>query len=360
MILRMHWPGALQRPEFFVAPRYSDFFRLAHDPPRPASSKPPFPRPPSIPSGALAYAVRVPSCSWLGSFGLARRRRQAAIALTFDDGPSESTAELLEILARYHAPASFFQCGAHVRRLPSVASEVASAGHEIGNHSDQRNLAASKSPGFIHRELSAAQDAIENATSIRPRYFRSPYGARWFGLRAAQQRLGLQGVMWSVLALDWKMQTAAVVSRLLQGATGGAILCLHDGRALKHRPDISVTLQAVRELVQKLMEQGFHFEKVIGYLMSSRRTSDRASQSRYRGEPSISPRRRSPPTVPSRSSVLIRLDGINILFAVESEFNINIPDDAARNLRSVRDVIDGIAKLLSAQGDKGNQATATA
>lgn len=42
------------------------------------------------------------------------------------------------------------------------------------------------------------------------------------------------------------------------------------------------------------------------------------------------------------------LDGINILFAVESEFNINIPDEAAQNIRSVRDVIDGIAKLLNA------------
>ncbi len=51
------------------------------------------------------------------------------------------------------------------------------------------------------------------------------------------------------------------------------------------------------------------------------------------------------------------LDGINILFAVESEFNINIPDEAAQNLRSVRDVIDGIAKLL---GDQGNQAAVTA
>jgi len=40
------------------------------------------------------------------------------------------------------------------------------------------------------------------------------------------------------------------------------------------------------------------------------------------------------------------LDGINILFAVESEFNINIPDDAAQNIRSVRDVVDGIAKLI--------------
>ena len=48
------------------------------------------------------------------------------------------------------------------------------------------------------------------------------------------------------------------------------------------------------------------------------------------------------------------LDGINILFAVESEFNINIPDEAAQSLRSVRDVIDGIAKLL--ESGPGNQA----
>ena len=45
------------------------------------------------------------------------------------------------------------------------------------------------------------------------------------------------------------------------------------------------------------------------------------------------------------------LDGINILFAVESEFNINIPDDAAQQIRSVRDVIDGIAKLLESSGN---------
>jgi peptidoglycan/xylan/chitin deacetylase (PgdA/CDA1 family) len=73
-------------------------------------------------------------------------------------------------------------------------------------------------------------------------------------------------VMWTVIALDWKRQAPAVVSRLLHGATPGAILCLHDGRALQHRPDIGVTLQAVREFLPKLMEQGFHFEKVTDIL----------------------------------------------------------------------------------------------
>jgi len=221
-----------------------------------------------VSAGALAYAVRVPSCSWLAPsvYKGCGTDTRPAIALTFDDGPSESTTQLLEILARFRVPATFFQCGANVRRLPAAAREVASAGHEIGNHTHSHPLLALKSASFIQQELSATQEAIEHATGIRPRYFRAPYGARWFGLRAAQKHLGLRGVMWSTIALDWKMQSAAVVSRLLHGATPGAILCLHDGRVLEPRPDIGVTLQAVREILPKLMELGFHFEKVTDIL----------------------------------------------------------------------------------------------
>ena len=45
------------------------------------------------------------------------------------------------------------------------------------------------------------------------------------------------------------------------------------------------------------------------------------------------------------------LDGINILFALESEFDLDIPDDAARKIRSVREMVDGIEKLLAAKPD---------
>jgi peptidoglycan-N-acetylglucosamine deacetylase len=217
-------------------------------------------------AGVLAYAVRVPSCSLLAPSvyrGVGARR---AIALTFDDGPSESTPELLEILARHRAPATFFQIGANVRRLPEIAREIVAAGHEIGNHTDTHPLLALKSPGLIGRELAAAQETIQRATGQLPRYFRAPYGVRWFGLRQAQQRLSLSGVMWSTIALDWKRRTPAVVSRLIGGAAPGAILCLHDGRVLQHHPNIGVTLQAVRELLPKLMEQGFRFEKVTDIL----------------------------------------------------------------------------------------------
>jgi acyl carrier protein len=41
------------------------------------------------------------------------------------------------------------------------------------------------------------------------------------------------------------------------------------------------------------------------------------------------------------------LDGINIVFAIENEFNINVPDDAAKSLRSVSDVASGVEKLIA-------------
>jgi peptidoglycan/xylan/chitin deacetylase (PgdA/CDA1 family) len=220
----------------------------------------------SASAGVLAYGVRVPSASLLAPSVCRGVVTRPAIALTFDDGPSESTPRLLEILARSSAPATFFQCGANVRRLPDIARQVAAAGHEIGNHTDTHPMLHFKSRDYIDREVTAAQETIVRITGTRPRFFRAPYGVRWFGLREVQRRLDLTGVMWTTLAMDWKRPLEQVVSRLMRGAANGAILCLHDGRALQPRPDVRVTLEAVRAVLPKLMEQGFHFEKVTDIL----------------------------------------------------------------------------------------------
>lgn len=185
-----------------------------------------------------------------------------SVALTFDDGPSDSTPELLEILDRHHAKATFFQCGCHVRRLPAVAREVAASGHEIGNHSDTHPAFHFRSGAFILEELTRAQRSIADVTNVQPRLFRAPYGVRWFGMRSAQRQLGLLGVMWTTIGRDWMDQAPAVEARLLRGAFPGAIFCLHDGRETQERPDISATLQAVRRVVPALLDQGYHFETV--------------------------------------------------------------------------------------------------
>jgi len=217
-------------------------------------------------AGVMAYAVRVPWSSMLAPSVYQGSGARRAIALTFDDGPSESTPELLEILALHGVTATFFQCGANVRRLPQISRQVVSGGHEIGNHTDTHPRLFCHSGRFIERELAHAQKTIEQTTGVRPRLFRAPYGVRWFGLRQAQQRLGLLGVMWSTIALDWKWPESRVVQRLLDGSRNGAIFCLHDGRRLEAKPDIRATLGTVRAVLPKLMEQGFHFEKVTDIL----------------------------------------------------------------------------------------------
>lgn len=213
-------------------------------------------------SALMTYAVRSPSSSILAPSVYRGPHSRRAVALTFDDGPTAGTLELLEIVDRHGIQATFFQCGANVERHPRIARAVAQAGQEIGNHSFTHPSFQFHSTGFIQDELSRAQDAILSATGVSPRLFRAPYGIRWPGMRAAQRRLNLLGVMWTVIGHDWRLPAAAIVERVLKSTGNGAIICLHDGREIQARPDIGATVEAVRRLIPILQEQGFTFDTV--------------------------------------------------------------------------------------------------
>jgi peptidoglycan-N-acetylglucosamine deacetylase len=213
-------------------------------------------------AGSMAWAVRGRASSVFGPSVYRGAGDRASIALTFDDGPSESTAELVELLSAFKTPATFFCCGAQVRRLPGVARDLVRAGHEIGNHSDSHARLYLRSPGFVAREIRRAQVTISEAAGVAPVLFRAPYGARWFGMRRVQREFGLTGVMWTAIALDWKLPANAIVQRLLRYAQNGAIFCLHDGRSGAPRPDIRPTIEAVRRLIPELSARGYRFETV--------------------------------------------------------------------------------------------------
>jgi peptidoglycan/xylan/chitin deacetylase (PgdA/CDA1 family) len=214
----------------------------------------------------MAWAVRGRSSAvfapsvWHGNQG------RKAVALSFDDGPSPATPALLEILAQYSAPATFFQVGTLAERHPDITRAVLAAGHEIGNHSHTHPNFAWKSPAFIQNEFARAQQAIEDTTGQRPTLLRAPYGVRWFGFRPMQQSLGLTGVMWSIIARDWTLPAHAVVTRIASRVTDGDIICLHDGRGTLKDPDVEPTLSAVRRLLPILIDKGYHFETVTQLL----------------------------------------------------------------------------------------------
>ncbi len=209
-----------------------------------------------------AWAVRGRSSVVFGPSEWRAKSKRRAIALTFDDGPSPSTPRFLDVLAEHRVPATFFQVGINVQRHPEVARSVADAGHEIGNHSFSHLNFALKSASLIRADFAQAQTAIGDATGVTPTLMRAPFGVRWFGFRGMQAQLGLTGVMWTVIGLDWKLPAAAISDRVLSRVSDGGIICLHDGRGTAAKPDAEPTLEAVRRIVPALIEAGYHFETV--------------------------------------------------------------------------------------------------
>lgn len=210
----------------------------------------------------MAWAVRGRSSQVFGPSVWKGEAGEKTIALTFDDGPSPATPKILAILAEYQVPATFFQCGVNVLRAPELSRAVHAAGHEIGNHSHTHPNCALKPPRFIDAEFSRAQTAIAECTGAAPSLLRAPYGVRWFGYRAMQQRLGLRGVMWSVIGRDWMLPAPAIARRVMSRVSDGAIVCLHDGRGTLKNPDTRSTVEAVRRIVPELLRNGYHFKTV--------------------------------------------------------------------------------------------------
>jgi len=207
--------------------------------------------------GYVAWGVRGRSSQVFGTSVWKGQGTRQAIALTFDDGPSESTGRVLDLLSKHGARATFCVLGFHARRLPEVVARAVKEGHEIGNHTDTHPSLYLRSAEFIDQQIERAQKSIEDAAQVKPRFFRAPFGARWFGLDRAQQRFGLTGLMWTSIAKDWRMTAECVEARMRPQAKPGAVLCFHDGRELAQNPDISSTLGALERLLPEWRQAGY-------------------------------------------------------------------------------------------------------
>lgn len=217
-------------------------------------------------SATLAYGSISKSSQLFGPSVYRGYGDRRSIALTFDDGPSEGTLPLLEYLAKEKVFATFFQCGMNVRRQPRVAGEVAAHGHQLGNHTYSHPRLPFKSRDFIDQEFTRTQRIILSETGFTPMLLRAPYGFRWFGMQRVQRKLALLGVMWTVIGNDWRWPSNRITEHVLAHSSPGGIICLHDGRAVQPNPDVTATLNAVRQIVPILKDQGYKFEIVSDLL----------------------------------------------------------------------------------------------
>lgn len=174
------------------------------------------------------------------------------IALTFDDGPGPYTEKLLDILDKYDAKATFFLIGSKVSGQASVVRNIQARGHQLGNHSWSHPELPKLSVDQIAGEIDRTNEAIRQATGVKPSILRPPYGAV-NGVVLEQLRLrNMSSILWSVDTRDWADRNSQIVcSRAVAGARPGAVILMHD----IHQTSVN----AVPCILSSLKQQGYSF-----------------------------------------------------------------------------------------------------
>lgn len=174
------------------------------------------------------------------------------IALTFDDGPGPYTEKLLDILDKYDAKATFFLIGSKVSGQASVVRSIQARGHQLGNHSWSHPELPKLSVDQIAGEIDRTNEAIRQATGVKPSILRPPYGAV-NGVVLEQLRLrNMSSILWSVDTRDWADRNSQIVcSRAVAGARPGAVILMHD----IHQTSVN----AVPCILSSLKQQGYSF-----------------------------------------------------------------------------------------------------
>ncbi|MEO8255505.1 MAG: polysaccharide deacetylase family protein [Flavobacterium sp.] len=152
------------------------------------------------------------------------------IAITFDDGPSKFTLEILALLKKYDVKATFFCIGKNIEAHPEILKQIIANGHLVGNHSYNH------SPFFdfynakkIKTEIQKTDDLLEKFTSKKINFFRPPYGVTTPSIRRALKTTGHKVIGWNIRSLDGGTKNQSLIfNRIIKRVSPGGIVLLHD------------------------------------------------------------------------------------------------------------------------------------
>ncbi|MDO4581679.1 MAG: polysaccharide deacetylase family protein [Bacillota bacterium] len=173
------------------------------------------------------------------------------LALTFDDGPSETvTPLLLDLLYQRGVKATFFMLGVNAAAYPETVMRAAAEGHQICSHGwDHRYKFTRMDERQLSEELQRTDQQILAACGVTPLYVRPPYGAINDDVA---EMIGRPVMMWSIDPRDWQYRDADRVARhIVDHAADGAIVICHDL--------YPSTAQGVAQAVDTLLERGWEF-----------------------------------------------------------------------------------------------------
>lgn len=177
-----------------------------------------------------------------------------AVWLTIDDGPSDDTLPILDLLDAHGARATFFLVGARAAARPELVAEIARRGHGIGNHSHTHPQAWfwALGPGRMAREVGDAQRTLTELTGTPPRWFRSVVGMTNPFVAAPLKRHGLARVAWNARGFDAvRADPARVAADIERDLAPGAIILMHEGAPHGR------SVEMIEAVLQRLRASGY-------------------------------------------------------------------------------------------------------
>ncbi|TCO75196.1 polysaccharide deacetylase family protein [Marinisporobacter balticus] len=180
------------------------------------------------------------------------------IALTFDDGPHPRfTPQILDLLKKYDAKATFFVLGKHVALYPDVVKREVLEGHEIGNHTFTHIDVKQTPKKKIQEEFEKTQDEIFSVAGIHPKLLRPPFGFCNKTVINIASEKNYKIILWSAHqdSNDWRNPgIGVIIKKTLSEVGNGDIVLFHD-----YVEGPSHTLEALKVILPTLKEKGYEF-----------------------------------------------------------------------------------------------------
>ncbi len=178
------------------------------------------------------------------------------IALTFDDGPAETTPHLLDLLAEKEVTVSFFLNGNPTLTRPSVLRRAYAEGHEIASHNDlHEHMPEYFSEEELVGQVAAVSAMVRRQTGHTVELFRPPFGDSSPAVLKEIGRQDMAEILWSQDSRDWTgLSRDEIVKSVVEEAEPGAVVLLHD--------TLAPTLAATPEIIERLREEGYEFVTV--------------------------------------------------------------------------------------------------
>lgn len=172
---------------------------------------------------------------------------QKVIALTFDDGPSIYTDEILEILKENDCNATFFVLGNKVSVYQDTLKKSIQYGNEIGNHSYNHKWLVKLGQEELLNQIEKTQAILKETIGYTPKVFRPTYGSV---NEKMKKNISLDIILWNVDTLDWKYKGVnKIVSRATNKLKDSNIILMHDIRKR--------TVNALKKIVPIIKKEGY-------------------------------------------------------------------------------------------------------